>query len=342
MKLFKASSLTGLLVIFIFYFFSSCSKNDSFSNGNGGNNGGPVTNPNVTVISDIQYGTNKDMQGNMVNLKLDVYMPSNLSASDKLPFIFFVHGGGFVGGDKSSAASALTSFAEAGFVGASIDYRLDSSLDAEQISDPCLVDSSISQKSVYMSIQDAKAAMRFLFANAAKYHIDLSRVFLNGNSAGAVTILNSYYLDQEYFNKAIPGIVAQLGNIDNADNNIPQTSFNVIGIAANSGCLPDPTYMTSANVAPTIYFNGGEDSVIPAKQGHAYYCPNSMYVYGSETLYARSISLGSPAIIHIDPDGGHGPYTEDFLTSNELCFFNSVLGKKVQSGSYSGQASSCP
>lgn len=341
MKFFKASSLTILLVISIFYFFASCSKNDSFSNGNNGN-AGNTPSPDVTVISDIQYGSSVDMQGNMVDLKLDVYMPSNVSASDKLPFIFFVHGGGFTAGDKASAAGALTSFAEAGFVGASIDYRLDSSIDAEQIADPCLIDSTITQKSVYMSIQDAKAAMRYLFANAAKYHIDLSRVFLNGNSAGAITILNSYYLDQEYFNKAMPGIVAELGNVDNADNNLPETNFKVIGIAANSGCLPDPTYMNSSNVVPTIYFNGGEDSVIPPKQGHAYFCPNSMYIYGSETLYQRSIDLNSPAIIHVDPDGGHGPYTEDFLTSNELCFFNSVLGKKVQSGAYSGLESSCP
>jgi acetyl esterase/lipase len=269
-------------------------------------------------------------------------MPSNLSASDKLPFIFFVHGGGFTAGDKASAAGALTTFADAGFVGASIDYRLDSSIDAEEIADPCLIDSTMTQKTIYMSLQDAKAAMRFLFANAAKYHIDLSRVFLNGNSAGAITILNSYYLDQADLNKIMPGIVAELGNVDNADNNIPVTGFKVIGIAANSGCLPNPSYMNSSNVVPTIYFNGGEDSVIPAKQGHAYYCPNSLYVYGSESLYQRTKDLNTPAIIHIDPEGGHGPYTEDFLTSNELCFFNSVLGKKVQSGSYSGQASSCP
>lgn len=275
----------------------------------------------------------------MVNLKLDVYIPANATASQKFPFVFFVHGGSFVTGDKSGAYNSLMTFAQEGFACASIDYRIDSSLD--RLTDPCVVDSITTEKSVYMSVQDAKAALRFLVANADKYQIDTSRIFLCGNSAGAITVLNSYYLSQQDFNERVPGIEQELGGINNADNNLTN-SFNIIGIAANSGCLPDPSFITSSNVRPTIYFQGGEDSVIPLRQGNAHYCPNSLYVYGTLSLYERGTSLGSPTVIHIDPEGEHGPYDDDFLTSNEICFFNSVLSKKTESGSYTGQASSCP
>ncbi len=305
------------------------------SSGGSGTNGGI---PSVTVIKDVQYGSNKDMTGNTEALKLDIYIPAN-AAGQKFPLVFFVHGGGFIAGDKSSAATEMTTFAESGFVGVSINYRLDPNIDAA--SDPCSVDSNAEHASVYMAVQDAKAALRFLVANADKYNIDASTIFLNGNSAGAVTILYSNYVTQEEFNAISPNIEARLGGIDNADNNLTNT-YTITGIAANSGCLPNPADITSSNTAPTIFFAGGQDSVIPIDQGHAYYCTSTMYVYGSRTLYSRMQQLGEPSVLHVDPGGGHGPYTDDFLSQNEMCFFNSVMGKKVETGSYSAQASSCP
>ena len=313
------------------FIFFACTKNTSLRTV-----GNPP--PNATIIKDVRYGSNKDMNGNTINLALDVYIPNGATTSQKFPFILFVHGGGFTAGDKSGAATAMQQFASEGYVAASIDYRLDSSVDAA--TDPCSIDTSITQKAVYMSVQDVRAAMRFMVANASKYNIDTSKIFLDGNSAGAISVLNSYYLTQNDFNKIIPGVEAELGGINNADNNLTNT-FHIIGMAANSGCLPNPEYITSSNAVPTILFHGGEDSVIPVQQGHAYYCSSTMYVYGSKILYARLLQLGEAAVIHIDPTGGHGPYTQDFLTNNEICFFKSVLSKKTESGSYSGQQSSC-
>jgi acetyl esterase/lipase len=332
----KSLLLYSLFAFTLVCLIFSCSKNDTTLTNRGGGTPG-----DVKVVSNLQYGANKDLEGNTIKLKLDVYIPPGATASQKFPFVLFVHGGGFTGGDKTSAASSMTQLAQAGFVAASIDYRLDSSLDASGIEDPCVVDSVLTQKTVYMSVQDAKAAMRFLVANATKYNIDTSKIFLDGNSAGAVTILNSYFLSQNDFNNLIPNVQAELGGINNADNNYTN-SYRVIAIGANSGCLPNPNYITSSNVIPIIFFNGAMDSVIPAKQGHAYYCQNTMYVYGSETLYQRVLDVGGSAVLHVDPNGSHGPYEQDFLTNNEICFFNSVLGRKAESGSFSGQASSCP
>jgi acetyl esterase/lipase len=327
-------SIVKLSIVLLFAFsFFGCSKNATVT----GNSGGP--NPSVTVVQNVQYGSNKDLSGNMQALMLDVYIPANATANQTFPLVFFVHGGGFVGGDKESASIAMTTFAQSGFVGVSIDYRLDENIDAS--TDPCSLDSTVEQESVYMAVQDARAALRFLVANAAKYHIDVSTIFLNGNSAGAVALLNSYYLTQQDFNSIAPGIEAKLGGVDNADNNLTNT-YTVTAIAANSGCLPNPAYITTSNVKPTIFFAGGEDSVIPIDQGHAYYCTSTMYIYGSRSLYKRMQQLSEPAVLHVDPTGGHGPYTEDFLSSNELCFFNSVMGKKVETGSYTALASSCP
>ena len=328
----QAVSLFKLLLCLIWITcFISCKKNTTVSRLPGGPS-------DVKIIKDVKYGSNRNLQGNIQNLALDIYMPADLTPSEKLPLILFVHGGGFVAGDKGSAAFALQKFAEAGFVGVSIDYRVDSSADGSV--DPCTVDTTVTQRALYMSVQDTRAALRFMVANADKYNIDTSRIFLDGNSAGAITVLNSHFLKQADFNALIPGIESELGGIDNADNAIRNT-YSIIGIGANSGCLPNPNYITSSNVVPVIFFHGGLDSVIPINRGHAYYCPGTLYVYGSATLYNRVSDLDEATVIHVAPDGGHGPYAEDFLTDNEICFFNSVISSKVERGYYSALQSSC-
>ena len=331
----KSYSLTLSSISFIcslFLLFVSCKKSTVTDGSNGGSNPEPET------IKNIIYGSNKDLSGKTIDLALDVYMPA-ATATQKFPFILFVHGGGFIAGDKSSAASVMEKFVEAGYVAASIDYRLDSSLDG--VKDACSIDSSVMQKAVYMAVQDTKAAIRFMVANADKYHIDVSKIFLNGNSAGAITILYSHFLTQDDFNAMVPGIETELGGINNSGNSLTNT-YNITGMAANSGCLPGVQYIKPLNAIPLIFFHGGKDSVIPVLHGTVNYCPNAMHIYGSMAMYNRLVEIGQPAVIHIDPEGGHGPYNEDFLTNNEICFFNSVLGKNAASGMYSGQESSCP
>lgn len=332
----KVCPLTFSSVSFIFsifVLFISCEKNTVTDGSNGGSN------PEVLVIKNVTYGSNKDLSGKTVNLALDIYMPQGATSAQKFPFLLFVHGGGFIAGDKGSAAAVMEKFVKGGYVAASIDYRLDSSLNG--VKDACSIDSSVMQKAIYMAVQDTKAAMRFMVANADKYHVDVSKIFLNGNSAGAITVLYSHFLTQDDFNEMMPGVETELGGINNSGNGLTNT-FNIIGMAANSGCLPGIQYIKPSNAIPVIFFHGGKDSVIPVIHGTANYCPDAMDVFGSMAMYNRLSELGEPAVIHIDPEGGHGPYAEDFLSNNEVCFLNSVLGKKAASGIYSGQQPSCP
>lgn len=313
------------VLILLGFSFSSCKKNA----GKGNNNS------SVDIVSNLEYGSNKDINGATVQLKLDVYMPGGATALDKYPLILFVHGGGFTEGDKSSYASQMINFAKSGFVAVAIDYRLNNSSDK-----PCDIDSNVSKKIGYMAIQDARAAMRYMVANAEQYHVDVSQLFLSGNSAGAVTVLNSYFPTQDDFNTMLPGIEDTLGSIDNADNDLTN-AFSITAIAANSGCLGNPAFITSSNLIPVIFFHGGADNVIPIDEGNTYNCPHSEYVYGSQSLYNRIAALSGIAVLHVDPSGGHLPYTQSFIIDNETCFFNSVIGKETESGSFTGQQSSC-
>jgi len=115
----------------------------------------------VNIERDIEYGRAGDRA-----LLLDMVRPKQPSA-ERLPVIVFIHGGGWRNGDKAGGVARVGEFAASGnYVGVSVGYRL-------------------SGEAIWPAqINDCKAAIRFLRANAAKYGIDPDRIGVWGSSAG--------------------------------------------------------------------------------------------------------------------------------------------------------------
>ena len=80
---------------------------------------------NVTVTSNLQYGSAPDAQGNPVPLMLDMYRPTGDTQTSR-PALVWVHGGSFTGGDKTNLVpvDVANTFAKLGYVVVSINYRL--------------------------------------------------------------------------------------------------------------------------------------------------------------------------------------------------------------------------
>lgn len=114
----------------------------------------------VAVVPDIAY-----REGN-VAWKLDLAMPTERGAKPR-PAIVFVHGGGWVSGDKRKASflKPTLEFAAKGYVCITINYRLGGAKQA--------------------CIEDTKCAVRWLRAHAKEYNVDPDRIGAYGNSAGA-------------------------------------------------------------------------------------------------------------------------------------------------------------
>jgi arylsulfatase A-like enzyme/dienelactone hydrolase len=112
----------------------------------------------VSVRRDVVYGTVQS-----VELKLDVYQPL---MAGPLPAILFVHGGGWVSGDKRSMEAYARYFAQRGYVGFSVNYRL-----APQFKFPA-------------QIEDVKCAVRWVRAQAAELGVNPDRIGALGSSAG--------------------------------------------------------------------------------------------------------------------------------------------------------------
>lgn len=97
------------------------------------------------------------------NQVLDLYLPEQPSEKP-LPLMIWIHGGAWMGGSQANPPALY--LVGRGFAVASIQYRFSSD--------------AVWPAQAY----DCKAAVRFLRANAAKYHLDPDHFGVGGDSAG--------------------------------------------------------------------------------------------------------------------------------------------------------------
>ena len=91
------------------------------------------------------------------------------------PLVIYIHGGGFLGGDKSRYYDSedWIRFLDAGISVATINYRF--------MNEP--------PYGILASMNDAKRCLQYIRSNAKKYNIDKQRIACTGGSAGAGTSL---------------------------------------------------------------------------------------------------------------------------------------------------------
>lgn len=108
-----------------------------------------------------------------VSLKLDLYSPKDIAAP--CPAILFIHGGGWVKGDRSDYKLYGAQFPLKGYVVATMSYRF-----ADVVGFPGCV-------------SDTKCAVRWLRANAERLHIDPDKIAVAGGSAGGYLAMMAGY-----------------------------------------------------------------------------------------------------------------------------------------------------
>jgi acetyl esterase/lipase len=116
----------------------------------------------VRFDADIVFG-----KGGNTDLRLDMARPFGRSPEDTFPALVCLHAGGWVGGERQQMKGTIEALARRGYVAVSPDYRL-----APQARFPA-------------QIEDCKAAVRWLRANAKDHQIDPQRIGVFGFSAGA-------------------------------------------------------------------------------------------------------------------------------------------------------------
>ena len=99
-----------------------------------------------------------------------------LAKSEKpTPLVIYIHGGGFIGGDKSRYYDSedWLRFLDAGISVATINYRY--------MNEP--------PYGILSSMNDSKTCLQYIRMNSGKYNIDKNKIAVSGGSAGAGTAL---------------------------------------------------------------------------------------------------------------------------------------------------------
>ena len=121
------------------------------------------------TFANVAYGTHERQV-------LDFYQ----AKSDKpTPLLFFIHGGGWVGGDKGGRTGAgVKPYLDAGISVVSINYRYSWQAQIAGVQPP-----------VKAPLEDAARALQFVRSKAKEWNIDKVRIGASGGSAGACSSL---------------------------------------------------------------------------------------------------------------------------------------------------------
>jgi acetyl esterase/lipase len=241
-----------------------------------------------TVLAD------RDVEYSAVGGKqtMDIVRPKGASDTPR-PTVLLVHGGGFRAGNKEGYIGLAVKLAERGYVAATANYRLSP---GNQFPAP---------------VQDVKAAVRFLRANAAKYNIDTEHIgALGGSAGGHLVLMLGLTSGVEEFEGSGPNreqssrvqcVVDEYGPTDftqsysksvDAAEVLPKFLGGDLDHERLAHIRSSPLNWVTPNAAPILSIHGTLDPYVAYEQ--------------SLWLVERLIAAGVPAEIETITGAGHG------------------------------------
>ena len=241
-------------------------------------------------LKDVEYGK---PEGKPV--LLDLHVPDG---AGPFPAAVLVHGGGFDEGSKSTNVRPLFDvLANAGFAWFSIDYRLAPAAHHKQAN------------------EDVVSAIQWVKANAAQYHVDVTKIALIGESAGGFLV--NYVGTHQTAESKVAAVVDFYGPVDYGRMSQERVAhperFNMKSIsrhAANGGGIKffevaelneaglaklrasAPLFAVHRGMPPFLVIHGTKDDQVPFDQ--------------SESLCKAMDKMEVTCNLISIRDGGHG------------------------------------
>lgn len=242
------------------------------------------------ISSNVRYGV-----FNNVPVHLDVW---HQVRSDKpAPTLFYVHGGGWVFGDKIGATNMILPYLERGWDVVNVEYRM--------------ADTSLAPAAV----EDVRCALRWVYRNASTYHFDLNRIVATGHSAGGHLALMAGMLPEgtdldsecpagpDEPPLKVAAIVNWYGITDVAD--LLQGKDRETYAIAWIGAQPDKAEL-ARHVSPLTYVRPGLPPIITIQGDHDPTVPYSQGVRLRDALTQVHV----PNELVTIPGGVHGGFSD--------------------------------
>lgn len=171
--------------------------------------------------------------------KLDLYLPEKADAP--LPVLVWIHGGAWKAGSKDRCP--LVSMTAKGYAVASINYRY------------------LEHGDFPAQIEDCKAAIRWLRANAKKYNFDSEHIGVMGASAGGHLA-------------SLLGVASDAKDLEGQGGNAEQSSkvqavvslFGPLGIPSRNRAKGQVLPYVTKDDAPFMLVHGDADKTVPFSQ----------------------------------------------------------------------------
>jgi acetyl esterase/lipase len=274
---------------------------------------------------DLPYASLSESQ------KLDIYLPEN--STGPFPVILSIHGGGFMAGDKKDRqVEPMLRGLKKGYAVVAINYRL-------------------SGEAIWPAqINDCKAAVRWIRANAQKYNLDADHIVAWGGSAGGhlssllgtsagVEKLEGSDLGNAGESSRIQAVVDWFGptNFLKMDQQLKESGFGnpmvhsiptspeSILLGKNIEDIPslvkdsDPGTYISPDDPPFFIQHGIEDTLVP---------------YQGSVIFARQLGkvIGAKNVqLELFPATGHGNGPAFYTNANFDRIFN-FIDRSLRSG----------
>src|SRR6185295_8510822 len=118
--------------------------------------------------ADIELRLDQPYAGNSNPKQMvDVYLPKKRNGDKPLPVVAYIHGGGWINGDRIGYSSAAIQLARTGdYAAVAVGYRLTKEAHWPE------------------QIYDCKAAIRWIRGHAKEYNLDADHIGVWGSSAG--------------------------------------------------------------------------------------------------------------------------------------------------------------
>ncbi len=248
--------------------------------------------------------------------KLDLFVPEK--AEGPLPLLIWVHGGGWQNGSKDGCPPLREGYTGRGYAVASINYRLSG------------------HATFPAQIEDCKAAIRWLRANAKKYNLDPKRFGVWGSSAGGhlVALIGTSggvkefevgpNLDQS---SSVQAVCDYYGPTDfikfvttpkyesHATDSSPEAKLLGGAVLQNKdkAVKVNPITYVSKDDPPFLIVHGDKDGTVPINQ--------------SEALFEALKKNGTQVHFHTIHGGGHGRpgFGGPEITGLVVAFFDKFL-----------------
>ena len=214
-------------------------------------------------------------------LKLDI----TYSKSAKMrPLVMCIHGGGWMGGHRSSYHSRMRKLAEEGYVAATLEYRF-------------------APKTIWPGqMEDIQAAHQFLVKNAERFGIDPERIAAWGESAGGhLSLLLGMMPKEQKESLRLRGVVNYFGPTEFRQTDRIQGAGRFMLMALMGGRLDNkkeilaqasPMFHVGRTDPPVLTLHGTKDQLVP--------------IEGSELLHENMMKAQIPGQLFKMEGAGHG------------------------------------